>query len=191
MFTFTLGFHFALNWSFFLVCTITLLVIFILQKIFLPGKYAAKIEMNDPPLLTFGDWIARLWKIHTSDTIFIEYVCTRSFGRLLARARYKRFLCVLLLIISHGEEVYAQFTWRHHRTYDTSYNKANTRPYLFVFVCMCRAVTWNWREHKWASDSQKERKSNFWWWDTNFTIYAIQNSRKHEVLGSSLNIMSC
>lgn len=132
-------------------------------------------------------------KIHTSDTIFIEYVCTRSFGRLLARARYKRFLCVLLLIISHGEEVYAQFTWRHHRTY----GKLQQGKHSSIFVCICLHVSSGNVELKRAqmsirlSETERERESNFWWWDTNFTIYAIQNSRNHEVLESSLNKMSC
>lgn len=103
--------------------------LFILQKIFLPGKYAAKTEKNDPPLLAFGDWVhvTRCVKILTGNFSFRFniYVCTR--------ARYKRFLCVLLLIISYGE-VYAQFTWRHHTAHMATLQHG--KHLSIVFVCI-------------------------------------------------------
>lgn len=161
----------------------------------MPGKYAAKTEMNDPPLLTFGDWMhvmccRKILAIPFHPSILntnVQYVtrcarvcvgiCEHVFGPVCVRVcvRVPECLCTttiyasifvcwslffsllslllnhtlptgiivlytLLLIISHGE-VYVQFTWRHHRTYD-SMIASNTHflcTHTQRFVCICLA----------------------------------------------------
>lgn len=59
-------------------------MIFILQKIFSLGKYAAKTERNDPPLLTFGDWMHATSTVNNLGwllTFSIHCVCVHCTSR--------------------------------------------------------------------------------------------------------------
>lgn len=82
------------------VLTCDELMIFILQKIFSLGKYAAKTERNDPPLLTFGDWmhVTCCVKILTGNSVFPS-MCIPTF-RILYNVHTHTLSLYLSLILT-------------------------------------------------------------------------------------------
>lgn len=134
--------------------------IFIWLKIVLPGKYAAKREMNDPPLLTFGDWMHALCCVENRNSLFgfsiIAHSCSRSAflyvfvftltrARSLSFIRYLRPAYILLLIISHGEVYARDDIIAAHMTMQKTRQTAHLLYVCIWYGCVCLHVPNNFR----------------------------------------------